>query len=98
MGLAEGTYYLKETKAPAGYNQLSDVIEVVVDKNKDAEYTIGEVTYEIFNSTEVVNNSGVELPSTGGQGTMLMITIGTMMAIAFAVLLITQKKMSVYHD
>ena len=98
MGLAEGTYYLKETKAPAGYNQLSDVIEVVVDKNKDAEYTIGEVTYEIFNSTEVENNKGVELPSTGGQGTMLMITIGTMMAIAFAVLLITQKKMSVYHD
>ena len=98
MGLAEGTYYLKETKAPAGYNQLSDTITVVVDEETGYTYTIGGVTYEIFNSTEVENNKGVELPSTGGQGTMLMITIGTMMAIAFAVLLITQKKMSVYHD
>ena len=98
MGLAEGTYYLKETKAPAGYNQLSDTITVVVDEETGYTYTIGGVTYEIFNSTEVVNNKGVELPSTGGQGTMLMITIGTMMAFAFAVLLITQKKMSVYHD
>ena len=44
------------------------------------------------------NSTGVELPSTGGEGTMMLITIGTMIAMAFAVLLITHKKMSVYHD
>ena len=49
-------------------------------------------------STIVENSKGVELPSTGGEGTMMLITIGTMIAMAFAVLLITHKKMSIYHD
>jgi LPXTG-motif cell wall-anchored protein len=49
-------------------------------------------------STVVRNSRGVELPSTGGEGTMIMITVGTIIALAFAVLLITHKKMSVYHD
>lgn len=48
--------------------------------------------------TTVENSKGVELPSTGGLGTMRMITIGSVVALAFAVLLITHKKMSVYHD
>ena len=38
------------------------------------------------------------LPSTGGKGTMILITIGTVMAIGFAVFLVTNKKMSVYTD
>ena len=48
--------------------------------------------------TVVHNSKGAELPSTGGIGTMMLITIGTMIAMAFAVLMITQKKMSIYHD
>ena len=60
---------------------------------------IGDTTYIVNNAEiNIANNSGVELPSTGGEGTMLMITIGTMIAMAFAVLLITHKKMSIYHD
>ena len=49
-------------------------------------------------TARIVNNQGVELPSTGGKGTMMLITIGTLVTVAFAVLMITQKKMSVYHD
>lgn len=30
IGLDDGTYYLKETKAPAGYNSLSEPVEVVL--------------------------------------------------------------------
>lgn len=30
-GLADGTYYLEEIKAPAGYNQLTDPVEVKVE-------------------------------------------------------------------
>ena len=44
------------------------------------------------------NSKGVELPSTGGMGTFWLITIGTLLAIGFAVFLITHKKMSVYAD
>ena len=47
---------------------------------------------------EVYNTPGTVLPSTGGEGTFWMITIGTLMAIGFAVFLITHKKMSIYTD
>lgn len=30
IGLDDGTYYLKETKAPSGYNKLSSEIKVVI--------------------------------------------------------------------
>ena len=40
----------------------------------------------------------VVIPSTGGTGTFWLITIGTLLAIGFAVFLITHKKMSVYTD
>ena len=114
LGLEAGTYYLKETKTLDGYNLLDKPKEVVVgdttstffvilDENKNVvdsnmvsegqtkkEYTATSVTVE--------NSKGVQLPSTGGMGTMMLITFGTMIAIAFAVLMITQKKMSIYRD
>ena len=105
-----GTYYLTETKAPDGYNMLAAPVEVtVVADVKDAngnvttqngtELTVGADTYYVNHTKRDIENfSGVELPSTGGMGTMMMITIGTMVAMAFAVLMITQKKMSIYRD
>ena len=52
----------------------------------------------IATSVSVGNSKGVQLPSTGGEGTLMMITIGSVVAMGFAVLLITQKKMSIYND
>jgi LPXTG-motif cell wall-anchored protein len=104
------TYYLKETVAPDGYNLLTDpvavtIVEDVKDKDgnvteqKGSNITVAGATYYVNHTAiNVENFSGVELPSTGGEGTMLMITIGTMVAMAFAVLMITQKKMSIYQD
>ena len=105
-----GTYYLKETVAPKGYNLLTDPVEVtivadIVDEDgnvteqKGSNITVDGTTYYVNHTAiNVENFSGVELPSTGGEGTMMMITIGTMVAMAFAVLMITQKKMSIYQD
>ena len=111
QGLAAGTYYLTEVKAPDGYNKLDTVVTVIiaadptdsttgeVTERKGDEITIGDGTYYVNNAElNIENNSGVELPSTGGKGTIMMITFGAMVAMAFAVLLITQKKMSIYHD
>ena len=104
MGLEAGTYYLKETKAPEGYNQLVAPVEVVVGTGATAVYDneykdLGgnDITYSVY-SAAVENNRGVELPSTGGMGTFWLITIGSLIAIGFAVFLITHKKMSVYAD
>ena len=118
LGLEAGTYYLKEEKAPNGYNLLPAPHEVTVGATNNSFFVVydndgegkgnvidAETAGEGYNrvnytatSTTVENSKGVELPSTGGKGTMMMITIGTMIAMAFAVLLITQKKMTIYHD
>ena len=104
LGLEAGTYYLKETKAPEGYNLLPGAATVTVGTGDTTHYSNdyktlqgGAVEYTVY-SKIVENNKGVQLPSTGGTGTMMLITFGTLIAMAFAVLLITQKKMSIYRD
>ena len=114
LGLKEGTYYLKEVEAPAGYNALTQPVEfkageeirsfnIFADENGNVaniQQTDGvhhEINYNLTH-TVVHNSKGVVLPSTGGMGTFWLITIGTILAIGFAVFLITHKKMSVYTD
>ena len=114
LGLKEGTYYLKEVEAPAGYNALTQPVEfkageeirsfnIFADENGNVaniQQTDGvhhEINYDLTH-TVVHNSKGVVLPSTGGMGTFWLITIGTILAIGFAVFLITHKKMSVYTD
>ena len=114
LGLEAGDYYLKETVAPDGYNKLASTTMVTVGQTNHSFFVIADPngnvvdaqnatsdqtkhTYTVT-STTVENSKGVELPSTGGEGTMMLITIGTMVAMVFAVLLITHKKMSIYHD
>ena len=99
LGLDKDTYYLTETAAPAGYNMLTAPVEVIVGESAEAEIKIGTDTYKLYNEElDIANNSGVELPSTGGAGTVMLISFGTMVAVAFAILMITQKKMSIYRD
>lgn len=45
--------------------------------------------------TDVVNNAGVELPSTGGIGTTIFYVLGGILVLAAVVLLVTKKRMSV---
>ena len=104
MGLEAGTYYLEEVEAPNGYNKLGAPIEVTVGTGTSGIYSNNyhdldgnEVTYSVY-STTIVNSQGQVLPSTGGEGTFWLITIGTALVICFAVFLITHKKMSIYTD
>ncbi len=114
LGLKEGTYFLKEVEAPDGYNALTQPVKFEAGKDirpfsifADEDGNVADVQEEDGIHTEnrydlthtVVHNSkGVVLPSTGGMGTFWLITIGTLLAIGFAVFLITHKKMSVYTD
>lgn len=112
LGLEAGDYYLKETAAPKGYNKLATTTVVSVGQTNHSFFVIADTTGNVVDAqtatgeqikhnylvtnTVVENSKGVELPSTGGEGTFWLITIGSLMAIGFAVFLITHKKMSVY--
>lgn len=91
-GLDADTYYLTETKAPAGYNKLAGSVTIVIGENgvvngtTEAPQGVDEV--------KVLNQTGTELPSTGGMGTTIFYVIGSVLVLAAAVLLITRRRMS----
>ena len=91
-GLDGDTYYLKETQAPAGYNVLKSAVTVTINST-DGTVTY---TYDGQNATgevKVLNNTGAELPSTGGIGTTIFYVLGGVLVVGAAVLLVTKKRM-----
>lgn len=92
-GLDADTYYLREIKAPDGYNKLANDVEVVI---KGATETQGEDGNKKLTYTTVVakvnNQSGTELPSTGGMGTTLFYVVGGVLVVAAFVLLVTKRR------
>ena len=100
-GLDAGTYYLKETKAPTGYNTLPDPITVVIDRGTLPTVEGGTVSYTVkYGETtasdgvvRVENKTGTTLPGTGGIGTTLFYVVGGGLMVAAIVLLVTKKRM-----
>lgn len=90
-GLDADTYYLKETKAPDGYNKLNKDFEVKIEGATKGDHETLTYTTVI---AKVNNQSGTELPSTGGIGTTVFYAAGSVLVIAAVVLLITKKRMS----
>ena len=86
-GLADGTYYLVETKAPAGYNQMTEAKDVTVTGS------ITDVT-KLSVTANVANQAGTLLPSTGGMGTTIFYVLGAVLVVGAGVLLVTKKRMS----
>ena len=103
-GLNVGTYYLEETEAPAGYNKLTEPIEVKITATPDATGVSETVEYKNKNDStytpatnaivKVLNEAGTQLPSTGGIGTTLFYVIGGVLMAVAAVLLVTKKRMN----
>lgn len=97
-GLASGTYYLKETKAPDGYNLLATATTITITGENLAASTDvnGETGVEVYDKggVQVVNQAGSELPSTGGIGTTIFYVVGGLLMAAAIVLLVTKKKVS----
>ena len=87
QGLGAGTYYLTETKQPAGYNKLSDPVTVEIDEN-------GNVTVDgtAANPVKVENKTGTVLPSTGGMGTTMIYLIGAVLVLGSGVVLVTKRR------
>ncbi len=108
-GLDQGTYYLVEITAPAGYNRLLTPVTVTVDPTyndgtQNSAYVDGHapdatldqltaVTVNAGTALNVVNEAGVTLPETGGMGTKIF-TVGGLTLIVLALVLILARKKS----
>ena len=97
VGFDNGTYYLEETIAPEGYNQLTARVKFIIsDGNLDATFN-GDV-YSTGSGVHVVNKTGNMLPQTGGMGTVMFVTFGMVVVLATGLLLVTKKRMSMIQE
>lgn len=97
-GLGAGTYTIKETVTPPGYNTAADT-EVTIAWTKDNGWT-----YEwkqnntnidnITNTIKIVNQAGATLPTTGGMGTTLFYVVGGVLMLGAIVVLIARKRVN----
>lgn len=83
-GLKNGTYYLIETEAPAGYNLLAEPVKVEIN-GSDANVESLTVT------TNVENHTGSLLPGTGGIGTRIFYIAGAALLLGAVVVLLVKK-------
>lgn len=85
---ANGTnynYYLVETQAPLGYNILDNAVQV---NFTDAEVGATAGVYTV----KVSNSSGIQLPITGGTGTVIFTIIGIALMVGAVVLFVVSRK------
>ena len=73
-------YALEETEPPAGYNKLAEDVEVTVNAENSTRQ-------------DITNNTGAELPSTGGMGTTILYIIGGILVVGGGIYLLTKKRM-----
>ena len=107
-GLDDGTYVLKETKTPAGYNTIADqyfTITATHDQTSDnpalvslsGDKLTGSITFTADKdagslTTDVVNEKGSTLPSTGGIGTTIFYVAGCALVVLAGVMITARKR------
>lgn len=105
-GVDDGNYVLVETTIPAGYNAW-EAVAFTISAEHDIEsanpklttLTGGDLATGEFKDTgiidtDIINKSGIELPETGGIGTTIFYIVGSLLAVAAVVLLVTKKRMA----
>jgi LPXTG-motif cell wall-anchored protein len=95
-GLAEGTYWLVETDAPAGYNKLTAPIKVTITKSGNTDVNNWGLSKDDVLETDkiidVENSTGTLLPETGGMGTVLFTVVAVVMILGVAISFIRSRK------
>ena len=104
-GLDDGDYKLVETITPAGYNTIADIVftitadhDVLSDNPTLTSLSGGDKFTGVITtgavSANIENQSGAQLPSTGGMGTTIFYVLGSVLVIGAVVLLVTKKRMN----
>jgi len=93
-GLDAGTYYLKETKAPDGFNLLSGSVTVTISRTLNTTDVSNVTVNDASSDTaiEVENSTGGLLPTTGGMGTRMFYAVGGTLTAGAGIVLITRKR------
>lgn len=108
-GLKDGTYTIKEVLAPTGYKKLDEDITLVVHWSETADKDGNHWTYEVTSKENaatgstvdadgvlhfnIVNQHGLTLPFTGGEGANLLAGLGlALMAAAVAAILYIKRR------
>ena len=93
-------YYLYETKAPAGYNRLTEPVKFRINATYTSAGSCPDVLTKVGDEAAVTglkvsveNNAGTTLPSTGGMGTTVFYVVGGGLMAVAVVLLVTKKRM-----
>lgn len=90
-GLDAGTYSLKETKAPDGYNLATEPISIVITDD-DLNGILDDGETGIY-TTNFENSQGFQLPVTGGMGTVVFVATGIVVAgLGITLLMVVFKK------
>lgn len=79
-GLAAGTYYLKEIKAPEGYVCSEDELEIVIPEDVNDDNIVN------------VNFANTPVPHTGGTGTVMYTVGGVAIIVLAGILLVVYRK------
>lgn len=98
VGLDAGSYILKETSVPAGYNKCDDVKFTIEAKHAEDAGGASAKTTLTSNSTvsnTIANKKGAILPKTGGIGTTIFYVLGTVLVVGAGILLAVKRRTKV---
>jgi len=89
-GLEDGVYELIEVEAPKGYNLLTEPVEVTINGADATEVDLSPLTV----TADVTNNSGSQLPSTGGIGTTMFYVIGAALVLGAGIVMVCKRRVN----
>ena len=91
-GLANGSYVIIETEAPANYNKAADTPITIGAIAGSESNEVVTLTTSIALESTVENNQGTELPATGGIGTTIFYIVGAVLVLGAAAVILARRK------